>query len=307
MARPLRLHLPGSYYHVMSRGNDKQPIFLDDGDYERFLELLEKTLGRFKVACLAYCMMGNHYHLLLCPGEVSVSRMMHHLNSSYCAWFNRKHGRVGHLMGGRFTCRHVDSDSYVLTALRYILMNPVTASLATTPDEWRWSSYRATAGLAPRPGFLCVERVWAAFDTTSAALGRHRFVLFTAAATPDAEARDSRLVVGGEAFASRITPLLEPHRETRDFPYAHRFATRPPLTTIFEGRHAAKELREASYDAFGRHAYTLREIGGIVNRAPATVWSWIKKVEACPTATLSELGSEDSPGVRSRFFGSSLL
>ncbi len=299
MARPLRLHLPGTLYHVMSRGNDKQHIFLEDHDYERFLHLLESTLGRFKIACLAFCLMGNHYHLLVSPGELSISRMMQQLNSTYCQWFNRKHGRVGHVLQGRFTSRHVDSDSYVLTALRYILNNPVAAGHATSPDQWRWSSYSATAGLTGTPAFLSVERIWAAFDTRNTAVGRHRFILFVSAATTADELADAPLVIGSEAFARRITPLLEPYRDTRDFPYAERFATRPPLARLFEGRSTSEALYEAAYDAFGQHAYTLREIGELVQRAPSTVWTWIKKAEACRI--------DSGAGVRSRFFDSSLL
>ncbi|HJR58881.1 MAG TPA: transposase [Vicinamibacterales bacterium] len=297
MARPLRLHLPGTVYHVMSRGNNKQTMFVDDDDCERFLELLGKTLARFKIVCLAFCLMRNHYHLLVSPTEHPVSRLMQQLNSTYCLWFNRKHARVGHVLQGRFTSRHVDSDSYLLAALRYIVLNPVAGGQATRPEEWPWSSYRATAGLAPAPGFLALERVWPAFDTNDRAMGRHRFVVFVAAAgSEDTKALEPALMFGSEAFAQRITPLLEPHRETRDFLYRDRFATRPSLAVLFDGRSTPIGRQEAAYDAFGQHAYTLREIGDLVGRAPATVWSWIKNVE-----------SRRVTGVRSRFFDSQLL
>jgi putative transposase len=304
MARPLRLHLPGTLYHVMSRGNNKQAIFVDEDDFNRFLELLGETLARFKIICLAFCLMRNHYHLLLSPAEHPISRLMQQLNSKYCQEFNRKHGRVGHVLQGRFTSRHVDTDSYLLAALRYIVLNPVAGGQVDRPEQWQWSSYQATAGLMPAPDFLALDRVWAAFDTTDPAVGRHRFVVFVAAATGALEVLQpgASLLFGSDAFARRITPLLEPHRDTRDFLYRERFATRPSLEEIFDGRSTRKAQQDAAYDAFGQHAYTLREIGALVGRAPATVWTWIKSAEKCRIEA-----TEASRGVRSRFFDSALL
>ena len=185
MARPLRLHIPGALYHVMSRGNAKQAIFLGGQDYERFLELLSATTSRFGVLCLAYCLMQNHFHLLLEPHERSVSRMMQHLNSAYSQWFNRRHQRVGHLLQGRFKALLVDRDAYVLQVLRYIVLNPVEAGLVSDPAEWRWSSYRATVGRSAAPAFLALDDVWKAFDA-DVGRARSRFAEFVdAGASPN--------------------------------------------------------------------------------------------------------------------------
>ena len=154
MARPLRVHIPGVLYHVMSRGNARQQIFLDADDYARFLTRLTVTSARFGVRCRAYCLMVTHFHLLLEPNLFPLSRMMQQLNSSYSQSFNRRHERVGHVLQGRFKSPMIDGDDYVRRVLRYIALNPVRAGLVAHPAEWPWSSYRATAGLETRPSFL---------------------------------------------------------------------------------------------------------------------------------------------------------
>src|SRR5688572_14645009 len=176
MARPLRIHVPDTPYHLMSRGNNKQCIFEDETDHVRFLALLAETLERFAITCISYCLLWNHYHLLVVPSAHSVSRFMHHLNSEYCQKFNARHGRSGHVLGDRFKGPMIDSDSYLLSALRYIAQNPVEAGRAAHPQDWQWGSYRAIAGLEPCPPFLSLGRVWAALDTDDPVVGRERYL-----------------------------------------------------------------------------------------------------------------------------------
>ncbi len=160
MARPLRIHVPGVACHVMSRGNNKQEIFSQDADYTRFLELLPRLCDRFRITCLAYCLMWNHTHLLLRPLDKPISSLMQQLNSTYCQWFNRRHERVGHVLQGRFKGRLVEDDASLVRVLRYILRNPVAARYVDDPAAWRWSSYRAIAGLEAAPDWLQVEETW---------------------------------------------------------------------------------------------------------------------------------------------------
>ena len=164
MARPLRVHIPGALYHVMSRGNARQAIFVGPEDYEYFLERLSVTTSRFGVRCRAYCLMYNHFHLLLEPNQLPISRMMQQLNSSYSQRFNCRHERVGHVLQGRFKALLIDRDDYFRRVLRYIVLNPVRASVVQHPADWPWSSYRATAGLVERPSFLALDDVWKAFE-----------------------------------------------------------------------------------------------------------------------------------------------
>jgi REP element-mobilizing transposase RayT len=279
MARPLRLHVPGVASHVVGRGNAKQCIFEDDRDYLRFLELLERYLGRFGVDCLSYCLMWNHLHLLLVPHRHSLSRLMQQLNSRYCQWFNRRHGRVGHVLQGRFASTFVDDDAYMLRVLRYIARNPVEAALVARAEDWPWSSYRFLMGLAPAPGFLAVDRVWRALNAAGATDGRKRLAQFVNSADEGAESIGA-LLYGGENLIETIDPMLDPHRSIADYRYVERFATRPAIQQLLESAVTRHDREDAARTAFMVHAYSLSEIGAAAGRQTGTVWAWIKRSEA---------------------------
>jgi putative transposase len=152
MVRPLRIEYPGAVYHVTSRGDRREPIAKDDTDRALFLEVLGQALQRFDAMAWAYCVMGNHYHLVLHTREANLSRLMRQINGVYTQTFNRRHGLTGHLFQGRFKAILVDSDSYLLEVCRYVDLNPVRAQMVKRPDAYAWSSYRALAGLAePAP------------------------------------------------------------------------------------------------------------------------------------------------------------
>jgi len=273
MARPLRLHVPGMLYHVMSRGNDKRPIFLDAIDYERYLRRLSDTTRRFRVHCVAYCLMPNHVHLVLRPSVQPLSRMMQQLNSSFCQWFNRRHGQVGHVLQGRFKALIVESDQYCLRVVRYVVRNPVSAKLVEQPGDWKWSSYRATAGLGPRPAFLDVAQVWQTLSADGVMSARNQFIAFVAATADDDLGRQVT-AYGSRDFLESLDPLLRSFRSNPDFVYAERFASRPPLSDVIPDRRACM-ARSGARRAFYEYAYTLREIGIYIGRPVPTVWSWI--------------------------------
>ena len=159
MSRPLRLQLPGGIYHVTARGNARRSIFEDDDDCARFLIVLASTVARYRVLCHAYCLMGNHYHLLVQTPEPNLSVAMRQLNGVYTQRFNRRHERCGHVLQGRFGAQLVDGDSYLREVCRYIVLNPVRAGLVAHPRDWKWSSFHATAGETAAPGFLSVDWV----------------------------------------------------------------------------------------------------------------------------------------------------
>jgi putative transposase len=147
MSRPLRLEFAGALYHVTSRGNEKKSVYLDDADYELFLALLTEVCQRFNWVIHAYCLMTNHYHLVVETPDSNLSRGMRHLNGVYTQRFNSKHKRVGHLFQGRYKAILVDKDSYLLELSRYVVLNPVRAHMVDKPEDWRWSSYPATIGM----------------------------------------------------------------------------------------------------------------------------------------------------------------
>ncbi|MFH1149243.1 MAG: transposase [Actinomycetota bacterium] len=154
MPRKERVQYEGAFYHVMSRGNDKKQVFIDNDDRWRFLEVLGKVVKESGLLCHGYCLMGNHYHLFLETPDGNLSDGMQRLNGWYCHYFNSRHGRVGHVMQGRFKSNIVDNDDYLFRLLRYICLNPIKDGFVSAPEHWRWSSYSATAGLTKVPPFL---------------------------------------------------------------------------------------------------------------------------------------------------------
>ena len=164
MARPLRIEFAGALYHVTARGNARQNIYSDDVDRQAFLELTDKTRTRYDWYLHAYCLMSNHYHLLVETGSPTLSRGMKLLNGSYTQTFNRRHRRVGHLFQGRFRGILVQKESYLLELSRYIVLNPVRARMVRQAVDWKWSSYRATAGLAERESWLTTDWILSCFS-----------------------------------------------------------------------------------------------------------------------------------------------
>ncbi|MFL6029004.1 MAG: transposase [Gaiellaceae bacterium] len=145
MPRPLREQVAGGIYHLVSRGVRKLPIFTDNRDRDRFLSLVDRTLQRYRWELHAYCLMTNHFHLLVTTHEPNVSAGMQYLNGRYCQWFDWQHGFEGHVVERRFWSQLMKSDPQLLTVGRYIVLNPVRAGLCRTASAWHWSSHCATA------------------------------------------------------------------------------------------------------------------------------------------------------------------
>jgi putative transposase len=136
MSRPLRLELAGALYHVTSRGNARNLIYLQDDDFELFLQILANVCERYNWVVHAYCLMNNHYHLLVETPYANLSQGMRQLNSVFTQSKNRKHHRVGHLFQGRYKAILIDKDAYLLELCRYIVLNPVRANMVSSPEEW---------------------------------------------------------------------------------------------------------------------------------------------------------------------------
>jgi REP element-mobilizing transposase RayT len=259
----------------MSRGNCKQPTFLSDSDYQRFLELLSVATERLGVSCLSYCLMRNHYHLLLKPSECPLSRMMQQLNSGYCRWFNKEHGRKGHVLEGRYKSLIVEHGDYLLRAIRYMALNPVAAGYVPEPGAWRWSAYRALAGIE-HSSLLALAAIWREFHPFDQQMAQRRFVEFVSTEDTVIEPRGP-LVFGSEAFAHQLDPWLEPHREDLDLLNDERFASRPSLHMLFSDTAGRHTVNRAMRDAHFCHAYTLRQIADFHDCHPTTVWRRIRE------------------------------
>jgi REP element-mobilizing transposase RayT len=159
VSRPLRIEYPGAFYHVTSRGNERKLVFQNTRDRERYLSYLESAHERYGAVIHTYCLMGNHYHLLLETPRGNLSQIIHHINGAYTTYFNIKRDRSGHLFQGRFKGILVDKDAYCKELSRYIHLNPVRAGMVKTPSEYNWSSYRYFIGKDKKPQWLTAELV----------------------------------------------------------------------------------------------------------------------------------------------------
>jgi putative transposase len=151
MSRPLRLQFENACYHVISRGNRQENIFLSERDRRVFLKKADETFEKYSVICFAFCLMGNHFHIFLKTPLANLSQCMHQLNSSYANWFRKKYSAVGPLFQDRFKSILVEEESYATELSAYIHLNPVRANIVQNPTEYSWSSYGIYQDLRKSP------------------------------------------------------------------------------------------------------------------------------------------------------------
>ena len=281
MARPLRIEYEGAVYHVTSRGNAGQEVFLGDGDRRAFLEILGEVVERYAWLCHAYCLMPNHYHLLVETLSPTLSRGMRHLNGVYTQWFNRGHGRAGHLFQGRFKAILIEKERHLLEVARYVVLNPVRAGLVRDPGEWGWSSYRATVGEGRRPGFLTVDGILGVFgdDRTRAAAAYRAFVEGGRGVNLWSRL-EGGVFLGSDGFIEKLRPLLREKASVREIPRGQRSAGRPSLGGLFAGVRDKASRDERIHEAVRVHGYTLQEVADHLGLHYTTVSVIAKRVAA---------------------------
>ena len=247
MARPLRLEFPHAIYHVTARGNAQQDVYLDDDDRELFLSVLAEVVDRYAWICHAYCLMDNHYHLLIETPDANLSLGMRQLNGVYTQRFNRRHGLVGHLFQGRFKAILVERDAYLLELARYIVLNPLRARMVKTISRYPWSSYRATLGQVGRPAWLSTDWVLSQFAKRRA-VARQRYAAFVLEGknrpSPWLELK-GQVLLGSDGFVEKMRPLLEERSDVLEVPRSQRLLHRPSLKRLFPSAvRADKALRD---------------------------------------------------------------
>ena len=265
MARPLRIEYPGAVYHVTSRGNARQAIFVDEADRSGFLDAFGDAVVRFGWLCHAYCLMDNHYHLLIETPVANLARGMRQVNGVYTQRFNRRHGRAGHLFQGRYSAILVERDSYLLELSRYVVLNPVRAGMIDRPDAYAWSSCGATLGLTPAPDFLTTDWLLGQFGKRrgTARERYRRFVDDGVDAPSPWEGLKGQMLLGSEAFVDGLAPLLDGTAAVADVPKRQRRLTRPSLVKVLAGAEGASKGKRNRLIAVAHleHGYTLAEIG----------------------------------------------
>jgi REP element-mobilizing transposase RayT len=251
-------------YHVTSRGNGKADIYLDESDRRIFLRILGTTVTRQRWLLHAFCLMGNHYHLLLETPQPNLSPGMRQLNGVYSQCFNRRHTRVGHVFQGRFTAILVERETYLLELARYIPLNPVRAGLVSSVEKWQWSSYRATAGSEPAPPWLSTAAVLERFacEPNRAGVRFQEFVRDGVNAPTPWSALQGQLFLGSEQFAERMVHALQPAEISTEVRRADRLAGRPALAALFPPQTAddRNHRNVAIVQAHATYGYSLAEI-----------------------------------------------
>lgn len=286
MARPLRIEFPNAVYHVTSRGDRREPIFVDDEDREALLRVVAQGMDRFSAQVLAYCLVGNHYHFVLHTREANLSRLMRHVNGVYTQAFNRRHGKSGHLFQGRFKAILVDRDSYLLEVCRYVELNPVRAGLVAEPAAWPWSSYRAHAGLADTPpwldtlglhGYLLGRKAAGRTDQRKAALRYEKLVAAGMGVALWPQALNKQIYLGDDDFVARTQALADkPRLRERAVPKAQRSRPR----TLRQWLKACPTREEALRSAYVHSGLSMTAMAAELELTVARVSQLIARAEA---------------------------
>lgn len=225
MTRALRLEYPGAWWHVTNRGVEQRDIFLDDHDRRVFLDLLGEVVPRFRWVMHAYVLMTNHFHLLLETLEPTLSRGMKKVGEDYAEHFNQRYRRVGHLFQGRFKSYLIDSEAYLLTVARYVVLNPVRAGMVDAALHYAWSSARATAGLSASPRWLTTGSVLDRLDKDGVR-ARLAYRAFVTDASKASERPWDQLVgglyLGDDEFMERVRARIDERGRSSEHPAGQR-------------------------------------------------------------------------------------
>ena len=264
MGRPLRIEYPGALYHVTSRGNEKQDIFLEDSDRKRFLGLLEDYHDRFDLVVHCFVLMGNHYHLTLETPQGNLLKVMHGINSGYTGYFNRKYVRVGHLFQGRCMGILVDKDPYLLELTRYIHLNPVRAKVVERPEEYAWSSYAGYLWKRKRVGWMEYGWILSQFGSDEAAVARmyRKFVESGMEEPGDSPLADvvGQVLLGGEEILGKVKSLLRGKEMGQEVVERKRFRDAPRAEDILSAVGSVLGMDKAMITRRGRKGNEGREL-----------------------------------------------
>ncbi|MBS0299328.1 MAG: transposase [Proteobacteria bacterium] len=278
MTRPLRLEFPNALYHVTSRGDRREAIFEDDDDRLKFLEILEMVVLDHNWLCHGYCLMDNHYHLIIETPDGNLSKGMRQLNGVYTQASNRRHGRSGHLFQGRYKAILVDKDRYLLELSRYVVLNPLRAKgMVKRLEDWPWSSYPAMVGDAAKPGWLTADWLLSLFGKQrSIAVERYRqFVMEGVQRQPAIWSNlKGQVYLGDETFVAEMQKRIGKEKDDLNIPKRQK---RPIAKTLSEIAAQHKDRKTAIIAAYNTGAYSQREIGAFYQLHPTTVGVIVRK------------------------------
>jgi len=267
MSRPLRLQYPGAVYHITSRCNGRQKIFKDQTDFFTFIDLLGKEILQQNWKCYAYCLMNNHYHLLIETPEGNLVNGMRRLNSVYTQKFNRRYKRIGHVLQGRYKSIIVEKENYLLELCRYIELNPLRARIVNEIEKWKWSSYRMRIGKANEPKWLDRDYILGQFGKSKRkSIERYKeFVMEGIGSANPMEEVKGQIWLGSEGFLRSIDKLIK-NGESKEIPKEQKEPLRPRKEDIMRevlrlyGVGEEEILRRENKDAYRAMVYLLRRL-----------------------------------------------
>lgn len=264
MARPLRIEYPGAVYHITNRGNDKKAIFKDDQDRETFLKILAFINKRYHWFCHAYCLMDNHYHLMIETPDGNLALGMRQLNGVYTQARNKRHNKTGHLFQGRYKAILIQKDTHLLEVCRYVVLNPVRARMAEIPEDWKWSSYRATAGKELPHPCLTTEWILGQFSLARSKAEKEyrQFVKWGIGKETIWNEVKGQALLGEDDFVDSHADQLRRHKDIPEIPKSQRYANRPALEKLFNKSILSNKRKRDKIiaEAVEKHGYTQRAI-----------------------------------------------
>jgi len=260
MARPLRIEYAGALYHVTARGDRQEAIYLSDNDRIEFLEILSQAVETFNWLIHAYCLMDNHYHLLIETPDGNLSKGMRQLNGVYTQTHNRNNHRVGHVFQGRYHAILVQKEAYLIELARYIVLNPVRARMIRKAENWPWSSYLDTAGAREAPSWLHTDWLLAAFGSRLSS-ARKQYRQFVADGKNQSSPWDSlrnQVFLGSEEFVDGLRKKIEADRDLSEIPRSQRRKRPRSLEHYAKSSDTRDESIVAAYASGG---YSMKQIG----------------------------------------------
>lgn len=269
MGRKLRIRFPGAIYHVMARGNRKEPIFGDDRDRRRFLKIVAAALEEFGAECFGWSLMANHYHKVLHTPRGNIDNVMHKIDRLYAQYINWRYRLTGRLFEAPYTGILIHDPSYLGNAVAYVLRNPVAAGLVSDAGQWPWSSYKATMGTAP-PTFETLT--WLPRLYPADCLDESRQLLAHHVRKESGDYADlvRSVAEGAHDFKKRVRGVIGATLYGAALPRSYRALARPPLSELFAGVKRV-ERRQAIIRAHIVHGYLFTEIANYLELHPTTI------------------------------------
>lgn len=277
MNRPLRIEFAGALYHVTSRGDRQRDIFRDDNDRTAWMLALAKVCARYNFLVHGFCLMTNHYHLVLETIEGNLSQGMRVLNGSYSQYFNRRHDVVGHVFQGRYHAILVQRESYLLELTRYVVLNPLRGGLVKSLDAWPWSSHACIIGKTPTPTWLDTSAMLQRFGSERGAAmeAYRRFILAGIGGTSPLKNLQHQLILGDTAFIAQAQGLPLPGQLVA----IAKTQRRAVSLSLLGYQQRYPDRKEAMARAYHSTAYTMEQIAAHFGVSAKTVSRAVNRLE----------------------------